>query len=287
MPLLRNKAHGRKILETLKKNFPTFKLASGEELGEQLCIEEISFQNGKKLYSVQMSQTTKSLPRSQPLQYGGDMTHLDSLDQHSMDPLSNGSNVVSAEQSNIDVTCSHEKGKTKMPKRVHNNTGVKIEIPLEDILQNSKKSIEVAANNLNFSRSTLKRVCRDYGIPRWPPCKKNMVGCSQPSESSPIVDHQQIPQSSSDLPFNQASTTVVHANPHNTAIQDARLVKLQQQIVEKLNLEAGSYYIKYKDEEDHKILIACDDDLQDCISTYRLLETSIMVLLEPKPITID
>ncbi|KAL7167766.1 hypothetical protein ACSBR2_038262 [Camellia fascicularis] len=295
----------RKILETMKKNFQTFKLASGEELGEHLCIEEISFQNGEKLDSVQMPQTTKSLPMLEPLQSGGEMTQLDLLNQQSMDALNNESNVLSAERSNIDVTCSQKKGKTKRPKRVHNKTGVKIEIPLDDILQNSRKSIQVAADNLEVSRSTLKRVCRVYGFPRWPPRKKNMVGQSQPSESSGGVDRQQISQLSFDLPFNQASATVVHANPHNIAIEDANivtmrakyingitikfrlslssgLVELQQQIAKRLNLEAGSYYVKYKDEEDHMILIACDDDLQDCISTYRLLGTSIVVLIDPK-----
>ncbi|KAF5935408.1 hypothetical protein HYC85_026537 [Camellia sinensis] len=281
----------RKILETMKKNFHTFKLASGEELGGHLYIEEID--------SVQMSQTTKSLPRLEPLQSGGEMTQLDLLNQQSMNALSNESNVARAEQSNIDVTCSREKGKTKRPKRVHNKTGVKIEIPLDDILQNSKKSIQVAADNLKVSRSTLKRVCREYGFSRWPPRKKNMAGQSQPSESSRGVDHQQISQLSFDLPFIQASATVVHANPHNIAIEDANivtirakyinditikfrlslssgLVELQQQIAKRLHLEAGSYYVKYKDEEDQTILIACDDDLQDCISTYRLLGTSIV-----------
>ncbi|THG09658.1 protein NLP7-like isoform X1 [Camellia sinensis] len=287
----------RKILETMKKNFHTFKLASGEELGGHLYIEEID--------SVQMSQTTKSLPRLEPLQSGGEMTQLNLSNQQSMDALSNESNVVRAEQSNIDVTCSREKGKTKRPKRVHNKTGVKIEIPLDDILQNSKKSIQDAADNLKVSRSTLKRVCRDYGFSRWPPRKKNMAGQSQPSESSRGVDHQQISQLSFDLPFIQASATVVHANPHNIAIEDANtvtirakyinditikfrlslssgLVELQQQIAKRLHLEAGSYYVKYKDEEDQTILIACDDDLQDCISTYRLLGTSIVVLIDPK-----
>ncbi|KAL7189148.1 hypothetical protein ACSBR1_038920 [Camellia fascicularis] len=138
----------RKILETMKRNFRTFKLASGEELGGHLYIEEIPFQNGEKLDSVQMSQTTKSLPRPEPLQSGGEMPQLDLSNQQSMDALNNESNVVSAERSNIDVTCSQEKGKTKRPKRVHNKTGVKIEIPLDDILQNSKKSIQVAADNL-------------------------------------------------------------------------------------------------------------------------------------------
>ncbi|GMQ05901.1 hypothetical protein CsSME_00050717 [Camellia sinensis var. sinensis] len=271
-----------------------------EELGEHLYIEEIPFQNGEKLDSVQMSQTTKSVPRLEPLQSGGEMTQLDLSNQQSMDALNNESNVVSAERSNIDVTCSQEKGKTKRPKRVHNKNGVKIEIPLDDILQNSKKSIQAAADNLKVSRSTLKRVCRSYGFPRWPPRKKNMVGQSQPSEFSRGVDHQQISQLSFDLPFNQASATVVHANPHNIAIEDANIVtmrakyinnitikfrlslspgqvELQQQIAKRLHLEAGSYNVKYKDEEDHVILIACDDDLQDCISTYRLLGTSINV----------
>ncbi|XP_028113572.1 protein NLP7-like [Camellia sinensis] len=220
-----------------------------------------------------MPQTTKSLPRLEPLQSGGEMTQLDSSNQQSIDALNNGSNVVSAERCNIDVTCSQEKGKTRRPKRVYNRTRVKIEIPLDDILQNSTKSSQAAADDLKVSRSTLKRVCRRYGFPRWPPCKKNMVGQSQPSESSRGVDHQTISQLNFDLPFNQASTTLSLSSG---------LVELQQQIAKRLHLEAGSYYVKYKDEEDHVILIACDDDLQDCISTYRLLGTSIVVSIDPK-----
>ncbi|XP_028082130.1 protein NLP7-like isoform X1 [Camellia sinensis] len=296
----------RKILETMKKNFLTFKLASGEELGGHLYIEEIPFQNGEKIDSVQMPQTTKSLSRLEPLQSGGEMSQLDLLNQQSMDALNNGSNVVSAERSNIDVTCLQEKGKTKRPKRVHNKTGVKIEIPLDDILQNSKKSIEVAADNLEVSRSTLKRVCRGYGFPRWPPRKKNMVGSSQPSESSPGVDHQQIPQLSYDQPFSQVSAIVVHANPCTTVIRDANivtvkakyindiiikfllslssgLVELQQQITNRLHLEDGTYYVKYKDEDDDLIVIACDQDLQDYISSSTSPgSTTIMVFIVPK-----
>ncbi|CAL5442700.1 unnamed protein product [Camellia sinensis] len=294
----------RKILETMKKNFQTFKFASGEELGAHLCIEKISCQNGEKLDSVQMSQTTKSLPRLEPLQSGGEMTQLDLSNQQSMDALNNESNVVRAERSNIDVTCSKEKGRTKRPKTAHNKTGVKIKIPLDDILQNSRKSIEVAANNLNVSQSTLKRICRRYGIPRWPPLK-NIVGSSQPSESFLGVDHQQIPQLSSVQPFSQASA-VVHANPHNTVIRDANivtvkakyvndiiikfllslssgLVELQQQIANRLHLEDGTYYVKYKDEDDDLIVIACDQDLQHYISTSTSSgSTTIVVFIVPK-----
>ncbi|KAF5933679.1 hypothetical protein HYC85_029850 [Camellia sinensis] len=275
----------RKILETMKKNFLTFKLASGEELGGHLYIEEIPFQNGERIDSVQVSQTTKSLSRLEPLQSGGEMSQLDLLNQQSMDALNNGSNVVSAERSNIDVTCLQEKGKTKRPKRVHNKTGVKIEIPLDDILQNSKKSIEVAADNLQVGRSTLKRVCRGYGFPRWPP-PLNLVNLPRP--------------------FSQVSAIVVHANPCTTVIRDANivtvkakyindiiikfplslssgLVELQQQIANRLHLEDGTYYVKYKDEDDDLIVIACDQDLQDYISSSTSPgSTTIMVFIVPK-----
>ncbi|THG03871.1 hypothetical protein TEA_000585 [Camellia sinensis var. sinensis] len=135
---------------------------------------------------------------------------------------------------------------------------------------------------LDLVSGTLRRVCRDYGIPRWPPCK-NMVGCSQPSKSSPGVDHQQIRQLSSNRPFSHASAAVVDANPCNTVIRDANivtvkakyiddiiikfplslssgLVELQQKIAHILHLEDGTYYVKYKDEDDDLIVLACDQE---------------------------
>ncbi|XP_028091688.1 protein NLP7-like isoform X2 [Camellia sinensis] len=101
-------------------------------------------------------------------------------------------------------------------------------------------------------------------------------------ESSPGVDHQQIRQLSSNRPFSHASAAVVHANPCNTLIQDANivtvkayiddiiikfplslssgLVELQQKIAHILHLEDGTYYVKYKDEDDDLIVLACDQE---------------------------
>ncbi|GMQ05819.1 hypothetical protein CsSME_00050682 [Camellia sinensis var. sinensis] len=133
-----------------------------------------------------------------------------------------------------------------------------------------------------------------------------MVGSSQPSESSPGVDHQQMPQLSSDQPSSQALAAVVHANPRSTVIRDANivtvkakyiddviikfslslslgLVELQQQIANRLHLEDGTYYVKYKDEDDDLIAIVCDQDLQDYISSSKSLgSTTIMVFIVPK-----
>ncbi|PWA85642.1 NIN-like protein [Artemisia annua] len=41
-------------------------------------------------------------------------------------------------------------------------------ISLEEIKKHFGKPIGEAADNLNVSRSTLKRICNDHGIPRWP-----------------------------------------------------------------------------------------------------------------------
>ncbi|XP_057511332.1 protein NLP7-like isoform X2 [Actinidia eriantha] len=368
-----------KLLETMKKEFKTFRFASGEELGEELSVEVIEFQNGQKRHYVQTLHVTGSLPSLEPLQNGGEIMQVDSSDHQSID----------AEQCEIDVNHPQELGTNKTSGREHKNTGVRIEIPYEDILHYSKLSRSDAARNLKVSISTFKRVCRQHGISRWPPRQVDKV---RPPRPSHVDHHEEVPQLISNLPSNQASARIAHTQPHDTALQIANtvnvkakyvkgltllfplslsstleelyecietrldlshgtyhacyidgdndkitvtcdqdlqfwlchsprspgsnaivlhidpisqvtvrakyvnditikfqlslssgLVELQQQVAKRLNLEAGSYHIKYKDEEDELILIACDEDLQDCIHTCRSLgSTSIVVLLELK-----
>ncbi|CAL5360755.1 unnamed protein product [Camellia sinensis] len=141
----------KEILGTMKKKIQSFKLASGEELGEELIVElgeefsEVTdFHNGEKFNFVQISQT-----RPEPLQNGADLKELESSDQQSMDAVNNESNVISAERSNS--TCSQGKGTRKKLKRKQNKTGGKIEIFLEDILQTSQMRIGDAAKSLHGS----------------------------------------------------------------------------------------------------------------------------------------
>ncbi|KAI8569820.1 hypothetical protein RHMOL_Rhmol02G0306100 [Rhododendron molle] len=237
---------------------------------------------------------------------GGGTTHPDSLDQPSMDPLI-------AERNDLEVTCSEE-GTIKMQKREQGKTGVRIEISLDDILLYSDKKLEDAARDLkvsiqiavenieeshvNFpfavSGSTLKRICRGYGIHRWPP--RNI------SEPSHVKNEGQTLQLNSDLPLNQASASVAHIKPES---QEANKVlvkakygdmmlkfglslsagfrELGHEVAKRLNLDVGTYFVKYKDEDDDLILIACDDDLRACVhSSISLGNTSTLVLLELK-----
>ncbi|XP_028075818.1 protein NLP7-like [Camellia sinensis] len=290
------------ILETVRINFRTFRAASGVELGKELCIERIDFQNGGKLDLVQMPQTIISLPLLEPLQCGGEITQVDSSNQQLLNAINNGSsvvNVVGTEGNNTAWTSPQEKGTVKTSERKGNKPGVKIKIPKEDILQTSGMSTDDAAKKFNVSKSTLKRICRGYGIERWPPRKINKAGCSQLYESASCL-------SSDHLPSTQSAASIVHTEPHDTMMQDANLVtikvkyaednailfhlslsssltKLQQEVAKRLNLETGSYNVKYKDEVGDSILIACDVDLQYYMGHSRSLGRSpIVVLLEQK-----
>ncbi|XP_028123675.1 uncharacterized protein LOC114320809 [Camellia sinensis] len=301
----------RKILETMTKNFCCLRVTSREELG----VEEFSIQNGEKLDPVQIPQTTISLPQLELSQNEVEVMQVDSLDQQLVNAINTGSNVGCTEHNNFVITCTQEKstvkvsqrkgnksgGTVKTSKRDGNNIGVKIKIPIEDILQNSELSLENAAKSLKFSKFTLKRV--PYGIERWPPREINKVGCSQLNESAPCVN-------SDHLPSTQSSATIVHTKPHDTTMQDAnimtikakygecitmkfrlslssRFVQLQQEVAKRLNLKAGTYYVKYEDEDGELILIGCDEDLQDYMrDSISLGRSSIVVLLEQKlPIT--
>ncbi|KAI8569826.1 hypothetical protein RHMOL_Rhmol02G0306600 [Rhododendron molle] len=315
------------ILGTMEENFRTFKLASGQELGDLLSVEVMDFQKGQKLHSrkkiqaegggvrLQLRQLDQAstgaihsgmnvisedqnIPRLEAVENGEVTMQLDSSHQPPLDPLNNGQNVVIAER-NIIIVASSEECNRETQKE-HKRTGVKIEVPLEDILKCAKMSRKGAAKKLQVSVSTLKRVCRHYDIQRWPP---RNIKKYRSFRSSPVENKGQTRQHlNSDLPSNQASDSVANTKP---AFQDAdivtirakyenntikfrlslpsRLVALQQEVAKRLNLEAETYYIRYEDEENELILIACDQDLQDCIDTFKSLgKASVVVQLEPK-----
>ncbi|KAI8566459.1 hypothetical protein RHMOL_Rhmol02G0042500 [Rhododendron molle] len=153
----------------------------------------------------------------------------------------------------------------------------------------------VGEETREVSRSTLKRSCREYGIQRWPPRKKHKISCqSCPNESPMFIDQERITQLNSDalptsnqvLTNTDTTSVTVKARYGNETIIKFRLskpwgmVKLEGQVKKRL---AGTFDIKYKDEDNEWILIACDEDLQDCISSSRPQgPTSIEVLLVPK-----
>ncbi|KAG5563474.1 hypothetical protein RHGRI_006037 [Rhododendron griersonianum] len=102
----------RLILGTMEKNFETFKLASGQGLGEALSVEVIDFQNGQKSHSIQMIPASRCIPGLELLQDGGVMLQQDQQDQPSMDVINSGMYVVSEAQNyNLPILDSLQNGK--------------------------------------------------------------------------------------------------------------------------------------------------------------------------------
>jgi len=152
-----------------------------------------------------------------------------------------------------------------------------------------------AAEELKVSESTFKRACREHGIVRWSPRSIKTI-----SQFPPSLVENQGQTLNSDLPSNQAISSVDHIKPwfqdanmvtikakyKNKTIKfelsfSSRFVEFEQEVAKRLHLEAGTYYAEYKDVEDDLILIACDEDLQCCMHTSGSQgNTSIVVLLK-------
>ncbi|KAF7150255.1 hypothetical protein RHSIM_Rhsim02G0246300 [Rhododendron simsii] len=178
----------RLILETMEIYFKTFKLASGQGLGEALSVEVIDFQYGQRSRSIEMIPATRFIPSLELVQDGGVMLQQVQQDQPSMDAINNGMYVVSETQNynfpcldsfmngkvttqldssdqpsmdpssnrqnvvtakrNILVVPSSKERKKKMQDRKRKKAGVRIEVSLEEILKCSNMKREDAAREL-------------------------------------------------------------------------------------------------------------------------------------------
>ncbi|KAG5563525.1 hypothetical protein RHGRI_006083 [Rhododendron griersonianum] len=190
------------ILGTMEENFRTFKLASGLKLGDLLSVEVIDFLKGQKLRSVQKIQAKGGgemlqirqldqvsmgaihsgtnvvsedlffyplvsedqnyiLPSLEALQNGEVTMQLDSSHQPPLDPPNNGQNVVIAERNIVTVTSSEER--KRKTQREHKETGVRIEVLLDDILKCAKLKRKGAAKKLQDERKSVKEEKEWYG----------------------------------------------------------------------------------------------------------------------------
>ncbi|XP_056865793.1 protein NLP7 isoform X2 [Raphanus sativus] len=57
------------------------------------------------------------------------------------------------------------------------------------------------------------------------------------------------------------------------------IMQLKDEVAKRLKLEAGTFDIKYLDDDNEWVLIACDVDLQECLETPRLSHSNIVRLL--------
>ncbi|KAF5936050.1 hypothetical protein HYC85_027179 [Camellia sinensis] len=293
------------LLTTLKQHFRSFKVASGEELGEELSVEVIDSSKDDKLDSFEISQIARS---PDMMKNGGEMDYLDLSDQQLMeeDVIDTRNNVVLNTQiNNIVVTSSQQKCITNSSQRQQRKAG--IPISSEDIQQHVGMKLDDAAASLHDSQSTLKRACSEYGITGWSCRKRNKDNLALSNKFVQGVAQEQIQESSqppiSDPPCKQDLATT-YTKAHSMATQDTSIVTIkakhgenfikfkfpvlsgmvefQQEVAKRLHLEDGTYSVKYQDDGNNWILIACDEELRDYISKSKSLGKNIVTMsLEP------
>lgn len=125
--------------------------------------------------------------------------------------------------------------------------------------------------NRNISANLRRRLNDDE------PAERNFPLGMLPAQDTPVVAHtsQILNEVAVRAMYNDVTIRFELSNLSG-------LAELEDNVIERLHLEKKSFSIKYRDDEDIWILIACDKDVQKCIELSRSLKkTTIAMLIDP------
>ncbi|KAG5577503.1 hypothetical protein H5410_057637 [Solanum commersonii] len=203
---------------------------------------------------------------------------------------------------NNEIIHSHKKNAIQRIEKDHGITRKILE-------QHYGMTLEDAAKDLHVSRATLKRICRENEIARWPHHKTRKVnvhvsqGVSFQGAEPYVVDQQCLALSKekgTDYLGNKRSTATGKPCDSMMTLKvtyrgdiikfqlslPSTRVELEGEVEKRLNISLQRFSLKYQDEDDEWILITTDSDLRDGMHSLRLLgRTTMRLQVTPKAAT--
>ncbi|KAL1543585.1 protein NLP6-like isoform X1 [Salvia divinorum] len=280
------------LLPIIKHELESFKLACGKQLGEELVVEVIEFSDANKLDSSELEPAVypvifKSVQYNQK-EYHHVEEEKENEDYHIEEELAEECNEE--EQHAEEWTVDYSHFNTREREKRENSLNLSAEV----LESHFGKKLKDVAKELGVGRSTVKRACREHGIRRWPNRKEHKKNPSLFEEES-YEDSEQdmLPSTGNVHPLENvtqintesAEKVIVKVKYNEDLIKFELslsllgLAKLTEEVATSLNLEMGSFKLKYMDEDGDEILLTSDADLQLCPKTQTTTGNALIQLL--------